>query len=133
MSILPSFAGPQTNITTAKDPPAEYGINYETGQLTGEIVYGLEAVKVWIWLVLHSERFRYPIFSWQYGAELERYVGRGYSQEYLNDAVKNAVKDCLKVNPHIKRIEDFSCKMENDRLKIEFTVRTDYGEANIHV
>lgn len=132
MSILPSFAAIQPS-TTGKDPPVEYGIDFDTGQLTGEIVSGLEALKVWIWLALRSERYRYPIYTWQYGAELEKYIGRGYSQEYLNDAIKNAVKECLKVNPHIKGIDNFSCKLERDQLSIEFAVKTDYGEANIHV
>lgn len=132
MSLLPSFAV-QTLITNTKDPPVEYGIDFNTGQLTGEIVSGQEAIKVWIWLTLHSERYRYPIFSWQYGVELERYIGQGYSQEYLNDAVKNAINDCMTMNPYIKEMKDFTCVMEKDRLNIKFVVKTDYGEVNIHV
>lgn len=31
-----------------KETPKEYGIDFSTGQLTGQVVEGLEAVKVWI-------------------------------------------------------------------------------------
>lgn len=132
-SILPSFAMVTAKQTEIDNPPVEYGIDLKTGQLTGEIVSGLEAVEVWVWLALHSERYRYPIFSWKYGAELEQYIGQGYSAEFLEEAVKDDVEACLVINPYIRGIDDFSCKIENDRLVLNFTVKTDYGEVEISV
>lgn len=132
-SILPSFVMVTAKQTEIDNPPVEYGIDLKTGQLTGEIVSGLEAVEVWVWLALHSERYRYPIFSWKYGAELEQYIGQGYSAEFLEEAVKDDVESCLAINPHIRGIDDFSCKIENDRLVLNFTVKTDYGEVEISV
>ena len=43
--------------------PVEYGIDFETGQLTGKKVYGIEALKVWIWNALVTDRYRYEISS----------------------------------------------------------------------
>ena len=51
--------------------PKEYGINFETGQLSGRVVEGLEAVKVWAWLALQTARQRYYIYSTDYGQEYE--------------------------------------------------------------
>lgn len=132
-SILPSFAMVTAKQTETDNPPVEYGIDLKTGQLTGEIVSGLEAVEVWVWLALHTERYRYPIFSWKYGAELEQYIGQGYSAEFLEEAVKDEVEECLVINPYIRGIDNFSCKIENDRLVLSFIVKTDYGEVEISV
>ena len=83
MSLLPSFI--LDEIEVYKSPeikvPREYEIDYETGQMTGKIVEGLEAIKVWIWLVLKIPRYRYLLFSWDYGNEYDALVGKSYSGE----------------------------------------------------
>ena len=78
MSILPSFLEELSNIDIAEseenkviEVPREYGIDFTTGQLTGKMVEGLEAIKVWVWLCLHTERFRHAIYSSDYGTSLE--------------------------------------------------------------
>ena len=43
--------------------PREYGINFETGQLSGKIVEGYDALLVWVWLALKTPRYRYYIYS----------------------------------------------------------------------
>lgn len=59
MSILPSFLADQINEEKNQllDVPKEYGIDFATGQLTGKIVEGKEAIKVWIWNCLKTQRF----------------------------------------------------------------------------
>ena len=42
---------------------------------------GLEAVKGWAWRALHTERYRWSPFSWDYGCELESLVGQPYRAE----------------------------------------------------
>ena len=39
--------------------PREYGINFETGQLSGKMVEGYDALLVWAWLALRTPRYRY--------------------------------------------------------------------------
>ena len=81
MSILPSFVQKKQADTTSLKVPAEYGIDFETGQLTGKKVYGLEAIKVWIWLCLQTERYRYQIYSQNYGVSLEQYIGQSPTED----------------------------------------------------
>ena len=138
MSLLPSFALSEVSEadlieSNEIDTPVEYGIDFTTGKLTGTTVEGLEAIKVWIWLALHIERYRFPIYSWQYGAELDQYIGHSYSQEYLDADVKETVEDCLFQNPHITAITDFSVTCEKDKLSISFHVETDIGGIDIDV
>lgn len=138
MSLLPSFALDEVATediieSNEIDTPVEYGIDFETGRLTGAMVEGVEAIKVWIWLALHIERYRFPIYSWQYGAELEQYIGRSYSIEYLQADCQETVEDCLYQNPHITAITDFEVSVEGDKLSMSFHVETDIGGIDINV
>ncbi|MSS91378.1 DUF2634 domain-containing protein [Eisenbergiella tayi] len=132
MSIFPTFAEKEKPVKTI-DIPREYGIDFETGELTGEIVEGLEALKVWIWICLKVERFRYPAYSWVYGSELEQYIGKAYSDEFIQFDAPRAVEEALKVNPHIQGIKDFESIIDGEKLRMSFTVISDIGEASIKV
>lgn len=111
----------------------EYEIDWETGQLTGRIVEELEAVKVWIYLALQTERYVFEQFTWDYGNELSTLIGTSNNQEYLQMEVKRMVKDCLSVNEHITDIDNFQCEVEDEKITITFTAVTDYGEVDINV
>lgn len=131
MSILPSFM--QTQITERTQTanaiiiPKEYGIDFNTGQLTGRIVEGIEAIKVWVWLCLHTQRFRYPIYSWSYGTDMEQYIGQGLTIEYLETDLKDEIEEALRVNEYITGIEDYSCIQTGSKVQIQFTVQTTLG------
>jgi len=135
MSILPTFLT-REEITGAgakatRKRPKEYGIDFKTGQLTGEIVEGIEAVKVWVWCCLQTERYRYPIYSWQYGTEYEQYFGETVSDEWLQADCRTETEEALKVNPWISGITDFHAEMEGSHLRLSFKVKTSLGEGEI--
>jgi hypothetical protein len=131
MGLLPTYVE-NTGIwqgNTGKIPK-EYGIDFQTGQLTGEIVEGKEAIKVWIWLALQTQRYRYYIYSWDYGSEFENLIGQGYTEEYVQTEVHRMVMDCLSVNKDIQGISGFSVIMENDSLQVSFVANTVYGKID---
>ncbi len=109
-------------------PPKEYGIDFKTGQLTGEIVEGREAIKVWIWLVLQTPRYRYYIYTWDYGNEFEDLIGQAYTEEYIEAAAQWMTEDCLLENEDIQSISEFSVSMSGDTLTVSFTANTIYGD-----
>lgn len=111
----------------------EYGMNFDSNGLTGDLVEGTEALKVWIYLALHSARYRYVIYSWDYGNELEDLIGKAYSKEYLEIECKDMVESCLLINEKIKSIENFSITLSNDKLEISFIANTIFGEVEINV
>ena len=109
--------------------PKEYEIDLSTGQLTGKIVEGVDAIKVWIYNALRTARYRYNIFSWDYGSELEELIGHSYSQEYLNVEAKRMVEDCILINENIISITGFSISLVNDKMNADFTANTLLGEV----
>ena len=124
MSILPTFyAAQEPQGTTSESTgtiPREYGI-----------VEGKEAVKVWIWNCLQTQRFRYPIYSWDYGADMEQYIGRAVSKEFLQTDCENEIRSALLVNPYISDITDFDVERMDDQMHISFRVITRFGEMEV--
>lgn len=133
MSLFPAYIENDTTIETTekKKIPKEYGIDFATGQLTGRIVEGLEAIKVWIWIVLQTPRYRYFIYSWDYGNEFEDLIGQGYSGEYITAEAQHMTEDCLLINENIQSISDFSVEMKGDCLTVSFAANTIYGKVQM--
>ena len=137
MSLLPSFMQTAVEAALADSAavelpyPKEYGIDFETGQLTGKIVGGIEAVKVWIWCAIHTQRFRHAIYSWDYGADLEQYFGQAVTQEFLDTDCHDEIEETLTISPYITGIDDFSAVLEGEHLYVEFTARTVYGDTEV--
>ena len=136
MSILPTFwedtIETLTIATSALPVPKEYGIDFETGELTGAIVTGKEAIAVWIWNCLHTERFRYAIYSWQYGVEYEQYIGQTVSNEFLIADAQTETEEALTVNPYITGISDFDISFSGSTLSISFTAETTLGDLEVN-
>ena len=135
MSLLPSFVNTDIQEETAASQvvsiPREYEIDFSTGQLTGRLVEGLEAVRVWIWCCLKTPRFRFPIYSWQYGTEFEGYIGQVLSDEYINADLLSELEEALFINPYIVEIEDFEATREDERLHIAFSCVTKFGTVEV--
>jgi hypothetical protein len=133
MSILPSFVQKKQADTTSLKVPAEYGIDFETGQLTGKKVYGLEAIKVWIWLCLQTERYRYQIYSQNYGVSLEQYIGQSPTEDFLNMDCRDEIEEAIMINPYITGIIEFEAVIVKNRVRMKFTVNTLLGEVRMDV
>lgn len=147
MSLLPTFltkfnttkvssgsTTASTSASTSNIKPTDYkemGVDFDTGQFTGELVSGNEAVKVWIWKCLKTERFRYAIYSWNYGSELDQYIGRVMEQEYLDTDVRLSIEDALYINPYITLITDYTATQEDDHLLLQIAVNTPWGTAEV--
>lgn len=135
MSILPSFfyeeIKKQSEAGNIIEIPKEYGVDFKTGQLTGNIVEGKEAIKVWIWNCMHTERFRYAIYSWQYGVEFEQYLGETLPQEYFLSDCEAVINEALSTNPYITGISDFNASLSGSILRISFTAETTLGNVEV--
>lgn len=138
-SIFPFMDIQKTlELKTLGPPPKEYAWDFEKNEFRLEngrlkIVEGAEAVKVWIYKLLKTPRYRYLIYSWNYGHELERLIGSGYSSGIVQNEVKRLLEDALLINASIKRTENVEVVFQGDKLNISFTAVTDFGEVNISV
>lgn len=141
MSLLPSFMQTAAEAALADETvmeavnlpyPYEYEVDFDTCQLTGAIVSGIDAIKVWIWNALHTQRFRHAIYSWDYGADMEQYMGQAVTEEFLNTDCHDEVEETLLVSPYITGIDNFVAILDDSHLYIDFTVRTIYGDTEVN-
>lgn len=133
MSLLPAYIE-EEEIEEQEEHqiPKEYEIDFETGKLTGKIVEGTEAIKVWIWLALQAPRYRYFIYSWDYGSEFEDLIGTAYTEEYIKAETKRMTEECLLINEDIQSISDVDVVRGGDFLTISFSVNTLYGDIEFN-
>ena len=93
-------------------------------------VSGIEALKVWITKILHTQLNRYQIYAGtSYGANIEDLViGKGYSTAFIQSELRREIETALLQNEDIEYVSDFVLTREKDKLDISFTVGTVYGE-----
>ena len=113
--------------------PKEYGINFETGQLSGKIVEGYDALLVWLWLALQTPRYRYYIYSEDYGQEYEDLIGKSYSTELTDSELERMTEECLTENPYITGIENFSCVKIEEKVTVTFSLITELGDGEVSI
>ena len=114
-------------------PYKEYEIDFSTGQLTGRVVEGIEALKTWMFLALHTDRYFYEQYSWDYGSEIETLIGQSADEEYIALEVERMIEECLLQNEHIYGVENASVNIVNEIITASFTVETDFGEVYFSV
>lgn len=97
------------------------------------IAEGLEALKGWALNAVRTERYRWEIYSAQYGCEMVRLVGQQYTEDTkLSEAVRY-VREALLVNPYINNVRMTNVAFAGATLTMELTIKTVYGEARISV
>ena len=89
----------------------------------------LEALQQSINNVLNTEKYEYPIYSFDYGIELENLLGKDL--EYIKIELKRRIEDCLVEDERIISVSDFSFVQNGDSLYCSFNVISIYGEISI--
>ena len=131
MGLFPAYIEDEEiveELTGELETPREFGIDFATGQLTGIIVEGVEAIKVWIYFALQIARYRYFICSWEYGNEIEDLYGKGYSAEHLESEISRMIEECLLENEYIEKVVVENAEYRLGKLKANITVTTIYEE-----
>ncbi len=130
MSIFP-FINPESTTTTELPIFQEYAFDYVDKCL--KTVNGLtylveknEALKIWIYKVLHTERYRYLAYSSSFGSEIESLIGK-VNSTILEAEMKRFIIEAIMVNPYIKEISEFKFFTNGSEFEVEFLVTTIYG------
>lgn len=97
------------------------------------VVERAEAVAVWAWNALHTERFLWPCFSPGYGSEIYTLIGQGYQPETKRAEVQRYIEECLLASPYITAVTGMTVAAVGDRLAVAFAIQTVYGEIKMEV
>ena len=100
-------------------------IHEERAEARGNID-GLEAMKQAVHKILRTERYRYDIYDWNYGVELEDLYGKNIS--YAIPELKKRIEDALLADDRITAVTDFAFQQGKGSVTVSFMVHTIFGD-----
>ena len=87
----------------------------------------LDALKQTIYLILNTERYKFPIYSWDYGIETSDLYGEPVS--YVCPEIERRITEALKQDDRIESVDSFEFDYsEKGILHVTFCVHTIYGD-----
>lgn len=123
--MVPKVSVTTQNIQTVEIPTNTYRVLIEENRMKGE-TDGLEAMKQAVYLLLSTERYEFPVYSWNYGIELKDLFGQ--QMTYVQAVLEYRIKDALSVDDRITEVKDFEFEVDRNNLTVNFTVVTNQGE-----
>ena len=86
---------------------------------------GLEAIKQAVYLILNVERYRYVIYSSNYGVEFDDLLGKPVP--YVLPELKRRIEEALTQDDRITSVDGFEFKTKKDTVNCTFTVHSIFG------
>ena len=126
MATLPEVIGFDTDIVIASQPSKTWIIDRSTMQVA-YMDDGLEAVRQAVEIALDVERFRWTIYSANFGSELDGLVGQ--DEALITAEIPRLVEGALSQDDRVVQVEDYVfTRTGPDSMHESFTVRTVYGD-----
>mgnify|MGYP000952909862 FL=1 len=118
------------NVELATEETIETSRTYKiTGNRIRGYTDGLDALKQAIYKVLNTERYEYPIYSFNYGVELESLLGK--DPIYVQIELKRRIRECLLQDDRITEVDNFRFEMAGDTIKCTFDVHSIFGNLMV--
>lgn len=134
----PFVSGTTDSITndTGLDTFTEYAWDFENDCFIFEngaykIVTENEALKVWIYKALKTERWRYIAYDTAYGMELEQFIGKSTNNANSALEVQRYISEALLINPYIQSIDSITFTDDSDILDFTIELTTVYGSLTV--
>ena len=88
----------------------------------------IDAVVQAIYLILSTERYKYIIYSWDYGVELVDLFGKPIP--YVMSEIPRRITEALTQDNRITDVTNFEFEQHGNRLFVTFTVLTNIGNIS---
>ena len=127
-SYLPASAadaGVLLDFSAARDPGFTFKLDIERGRVKGT-TDEKDALLQAIYLVLNVQRYAYPIYSRNYGVELEDLIGK--SKDYVMSESKRRITEALIQDDRITGVTGWDFETGKKTITVHFTVNTIYGD-----
>ena len=126
MATLPEVVGFDTDIVVASQPSKTWIIDRNTMQVS-RMDKGLEAVRQAVEIALNVERYKWTIYSANYGSELNDLVGE--DEAYIIAEIPRLVEGALSTDSRVVSVDDYMYKKtDTNSMTVSFTVHTVYGD-----
>ena len=126
--MLPVIAKDILNIESRAESSNTFHIDFDRGRITG-FVDEKEALKQAILLILNTERYKFLIYSWNYGIELVDIIGA--HPDIVEDEAERLIEEALLCDDRILAVYDFDFSRSRNSMIIIFKVDSIYGDIDI--
>ena len=107
-------------------------VTWNLDEMSGTRISGLDSLCQAIRVMLEVPRYRYPIYSWQYGSELDTLIGSGFSD--VQQKAPTMIRDALLRDDRIDEVDSFTVSrtQQRDAADITFTVHSRLGNIEAY-
>lgn len=138
MSMFP-FIDANADDNTAELPLLrEYAYDFDNNRLLLDsngktyLVDKNEALRIWIYKALATERYHYTAHSHDYGEEYtDMLLGETMDEEVTDLEMERYITEALMPCPYIERLDDFEIMIDGPRITASFVVTSIYGKEQI--
>lgn len=140
MSILFPFINPGQDLPTVKELPLYREVAWdfvnnspiiENGDF--KIVEGNEAIKIWCYKAIHTPRYAYSIYSWDFGCEIDSLIGLGYSKSLTEAEISRFIVEALLINEYILDVIVSDITFIDSQLSAKVEITTVYGKSEVNL
>lgn len=115
-------------LSQEQKPSLTWKLDLNSKRIKGTID-GIEAIYQAVQKILLSERYAYRIYSWNYGAEIQFFIGK--DTDYVLADIERAIKEALLQDDRIQTIENFKANLvDKESISVSFTVVSIAGTFN---
>lgn len=126
--MIPSVGAQNLTVLTAEVIPTRtYWLDFDRGVIAG-MADGLEAMKQAVYLILNTERFVWPIYSWNYGMDATELIGQ--NRYYIEAELERRITEALMQDDRVITVGDFSFTVQRRAMTVSFTVETTVGTVS---
>ena len=112
------------------EPNKTYRIDFKDNSIEG-FIDGKDAIKQAIYKILETERYTYPIYSWDYGIELSDLYGEDV--RYVCAELEDRIKEALTQDERVAEVTDFDFDIRKGIIKVRFAAVIDIGKIYMEV
>jgi hypothetical protein len=114
-------------VTSTVKPSKTYAFDFDTGEFTGGMIDGDDAIQQFARKTISTARYRYLIYNKSHGCEIEDLIGQDLPAALLETEIARIISEALEYDDRVADVNDFVIDREGDQLFVEFTVTTKDG------
>lgn len=114
-------------VETAGIPSQDYRVELD-GDCVWGLCDGLEVMRQVVFHILNTERYKYPVYSWNYGVELSDLYGKPL--DYVMSEIQRRITEALTQDDRIESVDGFELNPKEGAVHVMFTVHTVFGNLS---
>lgn len=127
--MIPQNDGLNADIKIVERPSKTYKMDLENNIIVG-YTDNLEAIRQAVYKIIRTERYKYIIYSWDYGIELEDLFGMPIS--YCIPEIERRIIEALEQDTRILEVTNFEFETpKRGVVFVKFEVYTIFGKFEV--